>query len=108
MSDQAVLVVAGTLCIREERLDEALERLGDMRAATLAEDGCLSYSFYRAPGSDSTLFVFEEWTGQAALDAHLATDHTRDFGRFLHGALAEPMAVSRYFVDDIRPLFDEI
>ena len=49
--------------------------LTGLLAPTRAEAGCLNYDLHGAPG-DSGLFLFHEnWTNQAALDAHLQSPH---------------------------------
>jgi quinol monooxygenase YgiN len=71
---QPIRVVA-RIVGRPETLDELAALLEGLVAPTRAEAGCHQYEMLRST-SDPTLFTFvEEWESDAALDAHLATDH---------------------------------
>lgn len=48
-------------------------------AATRGDDGCEAYGFYTDLLDEDTIVSVEVWRDQAALDAHLAHDHTREF-----------------------------
>ncbi len=57
---------------KEQELREVLEAL---IAPTRAEADCVTYALHQG-AQDPAVFVFyENWTSQAALDAHLATPH---------------------------------
>lgn len=46
-------------------------------APTRKEAGCVNYDLHGSPG-DPALFLFHEnWTNQAALDAHLQSPHVK-------------------------------
>jgi quinol monooxygenase YgiN len=61
---------------QESRLRRDLQSL---LAPTRAEAGCINYDLHQSQ-SDPALFVFyENWTSQAALDAHFQTPHLQAF-----------------------------
>ncbi|MEU9005481.1 antibiotic biosynthesis monooxygenase [Streptomyces sp. NPDC048551] len=47
--------------------------LAEFAATTRRENGCLAFRVHRTPQTPDTFIVYEEWTGQHALDAHHAT-----------------------------------
>ena len=58
-----------------EHVDEVRDLLAGLVDPTRAEDGCVVYELLQN-AADPTVFTFvEEWTSDAALDAHLASDH---------------------------------
>ena len=74
-----MLINAVTYTFPAERADEAEALLGELRAASLNEAGCRGYEVAR--GEDGTTFVlYETYRDQAALDAHLQTEHFQRLG----------------------------
>jgi quinol monooxygenase YgiN len=69
-----------------------------MRAATLKEAGCIEYQAYADRGDPGTLFMFEKWKDQAALDAHFTSPHMAEFGAALGGLGIRGMDVKKYVV----------
>lgn len=49
--------------------------LSTLAAATRQEEGCLAYDLFESGSAPGTFLTVERWTGQAALEAHLATPH---------------------------------
>ena len=43
-----------------------------LRAAVLAEDGCLQYDYYLPLDEENCVLLIEHWRDQAALDRHSA------------------------------------
>lgn len=74
-----MLIVAGTMEVDPDRMEEALSALGPLVAATRAEPGCRDYAFSVEPGPEGTLRLFEIWDDEAALAAHFETPHMAEF-----------------------------
>lgn len=71
----AMIIVTGTVTFDPSDWP-AFEAMWDTaRAATLAEDGCLSYDLYPVRGSDSQALLFEQWRDYDSLKAHWAAPH---------------------------------
>ena len=104
MSETPGLVVAGTLRLKRGYVDEARRRVQHVVDATQRETGCVSYRFFRDPGDERAFFIFEEWSGEDALDLHLQTDRIRDFGQFLRDALDGPLDLRRYQLAGVERL----
>ncbi|MFE3290646.1 putative quinol monooxygenase [Rhodococcus sp. NPDC059234] len=68
------------------------EGLSALAAASRAEKGCVSYDLYESSSAPGTFVTIEVWTGQEALQAHLAAPHLQaalaTFGPHLAGAPA--------------------
>jgi quinol monooxygenase YgiN len=71
-----MLINAVTYTFPEGKADEVARLFGELRAASLAEEGCLGYEVCRgdadAPG---TFVLYEKWADQAALEAHYQHEH---------------------------------
>ena len=95
MTTKTIRVVA-RLTARPDRVDETLEALTALIAPTRAEDGCILYELSHN-NDDPTDFTFvEEWTTDAALDAHLESDHIRKLQSQADDLLSAPPDVRRY------------
>jgi len=69
------LRVIANLPAKPDKVDEVKALLLSLVAPTRAEAGCIKYDLLQST-SDPAQFTFdEEWTSDAALDAHLATPH---------------------------------
>lgn len=57
--------------------EEFLRRLeeGNFRRTVLAEEGCLSYDYYRSVEDENLLLLVERWTDAQAQRAHLEQPH---------------------------------
>lgn len=93
-----MLVVAGVIQIDPSRRAAADEAFETMRAATLKEEGCIEYQAYADRSDAGTLFMFEKWKDQAALDAHFTSPHMAEFGAALGGLGIRGMDVKKYVV----------
>jgi quinol monooxygenase YgiN len=56
----------------------------EMVGLTRAEPGCLGYDLYQSLDDPALMFLYENWTDQAALDAHMNTSH---FYRIVRGKI---------------------
>lgn len=99
-----MIVVSGVIEVAEGGLDSAVEAAKEMTAATRREEGCLSYTFYQDLDNRCLFRVFEEWSDDAALEAHFDSAHMARF----RGRLAEVKVVGRdvkrYVVSDVSAL----
>jgi quinol monooxygenase YgiN len=74
-----VLLITGTFRVPPERLDEARPAMSAMVAASRAEAGCLEYSYAADLLDPGLIRVIERWSGRAALEAHFAAPHIREW-----------------------------
>ena len=78
------------------------ESFADARAAvieiipyTLKEDGCVQFTLLEDKADDGRLYLVEEWTDEAALQAHYAQPYTQAVFDRYRNWLAEPVATVR-------------
>jgi quinol monooxygenase YgiN len=74
MAARAPVVVVARWQVRGS-VDEVLELVARLRAASLAEPGCLGYEVYRAAAAPDTLLLLEHYRDEAALQAHRQSAH---------------------------------
>ncbi|MDP9104568.1 MAG: antibiotic biosynthesis monooxygenase [Candidatus Eremiobacteraeota bacterium] len=76
-----MLINAVIYTIPDDKADEAEKFLRELAAASRSEDGCLGYEVVRGNEPDRGTFVlFEKYRNQAALDAHMQSEHFRRLG----------------------------
>jgi quinol monooxygenase YgiN len=74
-----MLCLAVTYRIQEGHEEEVAALLRQMVEPTRAEPGNLLYLVHRSPGEAGRFFFYEQYTDQAALDAHRAAPHFQQF-----------------------------
>ncbi len=62
----------------EERQD-VTEILRALTVASRQEPGCVSYDAHRVDGDPDTVLIYEQYTDQAAVEAHRASEHFRQY-----------------------------
>ncbi|HZF78814.1 MAG TPA: putative quinol monooxygenase [Rubrivivax sp.] len=55
------------------------DALRELEAATRQEPGCQEFTFFQALSDPEAFVLLETFSGQAALDSHMAMPHTRAF-----------------------------
>ena len=61
--------------IQEDKIDLVLPLYQELVEKTRAEPGCISYELHHDIKVEGHFIFIEEWTGRAALDAHVASEH---------------------------------
>lgn len=74
---------------KPEYFKDAQQAIIDILDPTRAENGCRSFNLFEAPDQD-TLYLFEEWEDQNALDQHHAKPYTSAVFKAYEEWLAEP------------------
>ncbi|MBN9390604.1 MAG: antibiotic biosynthesis monooxygenase [Chloroflexi bacterium] len=74
-----MLCLAVTYRIQEGHEEEVAALLRQMVEPTRAEPGNLLYLVHRSPSEAGRFFFYEQYTSQAALDAHRASPHFQQF-----------------------------
>ena len=69
------ILIAGTVRVPPENLEQFRPHMDAMLAGSRAEDGCLAYSYAVDVQDPGLIRVFEAWRDQAAIDAHFLTPH---------------------------------
>jgi quinol monooxygenase YgiN len=74
-----MILVSGRFRLPPERVAEARPAMAKVIAASLAEPGCRAYSYAEDVTEPGLFRVHEEWDSEAALEAHFATAHMREW-----------------------------
>jgi len=67
-----MVIVGGTFEVDPDQREQFLAGRVAMMQASRAERGCLEYTFCADPIDLARVVLFERWSSQADLDAHLA------------------------------------
>lgn len=74
---------------KPEYFANAQQAIIDILDQTRSESGCRSFNLFEAPDRE-TLYLFEEWDDQNALDLHHAQPYTAAVFKSYESWLAEP------------------
>lgn len=74
-----MLIVSGIITMDPSGHDQAVELVGPLVEATLAEEGCITYGFWADPNQPGVFRVYEEWADEDALNTHMGTPHMAEF-----------------------------
>jgi quinol monooxygenase YgiN len=96
-----MIIVHGSIPIRPECRERALELARAMTEATQAEAGCISYDFYVGLSDPNTLMLFQEWENMDALMGHFQTEHMDEFLRELPQVVSGEITTRRYAVQSV-------
>jgi quinol monooxygenase YgiN len=76
-----MIFVVGHFRLPAEHVERAKPLMAQVIAASLAEPGCRAYSYAEDVSEPGLFRVAEEWDSRAALEAHFATAHMRQWQR---------------------------
>jgi len=96
-----MIIVHGSIPIRPECRERALELARAMTEATQSEAGCISYDFYVGLSDPNTLMLFQEWENMDALMGHFQTAHMDEFLRELPHVVSGEITTRRYAVQSV-------
>ncbi len=95
-----MIAVHAALPIRPDRREEALDLVADLAEATRAEEGVIEYHATVDLEDENVVRFFEQYEDQAALDAHMRTDHYVDLMGELLEMLADDPEVTQFVVEE--------
>jgi quinol monooxygenase YgiN len=75
-----MLILAVHITIQTGREDEVAEPLRKLQDATRREAGCIAYFVQRSRENSRHYLIYEQYNDQAALDAHRASSHFKEYG----------------------------
>ena len=97
-----MIIVQGTIPIRPDCRERALNLARTMAEATRAEVGCISYEFYVGLSDPNTLMLFQEWETMDALVDHYQTPHMDEFLQVLPDVVSGEITTKRYAVQSVE------
>ncbi len=99
-----MIVLHATVPLEAEHREDALAAIEDLVVASRAEAGTIDYRATTDVEDPSTVRFFEQYENGEALEAHLETDHYREFAAALPEWLAGDPDVRRFDVSEAREL----
>jgi quinol monooxygenase YgiN len=91
-----VIIVNGHLTIDPAQREAAEAAIADAVAATRAEPGNLDYRFSADLAEPGRINMVEIWEDQAAIDAHMGTDHLAAFMAAIGPCVAGSVSITSY------------
>ena len=99
-----MIVVVGRVKTDDQHRDELLRIGHEGVAASLQDEGCISYRLYEDTERPNEFVFIEEWESDAALQEHFATSHIAEFMRTLPTTLIAPPDVKFHTIESTRDL----
>ena len=97
-----MIIVHGSIPIKPDRREQALELARSMTEATQKERGCLSYDFYIGLRDPNTLMLFQEWESMEVLMEHYQSTHMAEFLKELPKVINGKVKTRRYAVQNVE------
>lgn len=91
-----MIIVNGHLTIDPAQRDTALAAIADAVAATRAETGNVDYRFSADLADPDRINMVEIWEDQAAIDAHMGTEHLAAFMAAIGPCVAGSVSITSY------------
>jgi quinol monooxygenase YgiN len=88
-----MVYVIATLTVKPELKAELFTAAKDCIAATLQENGCISYELFESTIDPNKLVFVEEWESSECLPLHSKSDHMKAFGRVAVKCFSAPVQV---------------
>lgn len=101
------IIIAGPIDFEPEHAERAIVEGRDFIAASLKENGCIYYAWTLDPLTPGRVFVFEEWTDQAALEGHFNDASYWGMRDHLNGFGLRKSAVKKYRFDKSERVYDD-
>jgi quinol monooxygenase YgiN len=93
MIEEKIVLVA-RLKVKPDSVEQAKQAALAIVEDSRAEAGCLNYDFHQAI-DDETIFIWHEtWENKAAIDAHGASPHFKDFSQKIKDSVEEPLQIT--------------
>lgn len=99
-----MIIVAGTITIDPSDFAAYQAASEPMVAATLAEDGCVTYNFAQSVVDPTEIRIFEIWETKEALEAHFVVPHMATFQAALSGLKIGSRNLAIYEADKVADL----
>ncbi len=96
-----MIIVHGTIPLKPDCREQALDLARQMAEASISEHGCISYDFYLGLLDENVLMLFQEWDSMEALRGHFQTSHMEVFMRELPNYLAGEIITRRFAVQNV-------
>ena len=100
-----MIIIAGTLTVDPDKVDDLLAAAVPLMEATNAEPGNLAYVFTKSVVDPGTVHVFEKWESEEALGGHFQAPHMAAFQASIGDFGVSGMDLLKYEIASEGPLF---
>lgn len=101
------IIIAGTLDFDVDQTERAIVEGRQFIEASLKEQGCIYYAWTLDPLTPGRVYVFEEWTSQAALEGHFADASYWGMRGHLQNYGLRTSSVKKYRCDLSEQVYDD-
>lgn len=101
------IIVAGTIDLENSNRDKVLAEAKPLIDDAKSEPGCLAYEWTADPYLKNRIHVFEEWTGEKELAAHLKAPSYTGMLQHLGQAGIKEAKTQKYRIEKFEPVYDE-
>lgn len=100
-----MILVTGHIDFDPARRDDFLAALEPLIKGSLADPGCLQYTFSADFENPGRVYVVEQWEADELMQAHMATPHFAEFGQVIQTVGVRVVKVTKHAVTSSTPLF---
>jgi quinol monooxygenase YgiN len=100
-----MILVTGHIDFDPARRDDLLAALEPLVKGSLADPGCLQYTFSADFENAGRVHVVERWETDELMRAHMATPHFAEFGQAMQAVGVRGVKVFKHTVTASEPLF---
>ncbi|CAH0993091.1 hypothetical protein SIN8267_03230 [Sinobacterium norvegicum] len=100
------ILIAGTVEIKAEDRQRALEQAAPLMAETRTQQGCRDYVWSADPTSETRIYVYENWDSVEDLAAHLAGTYYAQMLTLLGSFEVYNTVVSKFQTTKEEPVYD--
>jgi quinol monooxygenase YgiN len=93
MNEEKIVLIA-RLKVKPDSVESAKREALAIVEDSRGETGCINYDFHQGI-DDETVFVWHEtWADKAAIEAHGASEHFRNFSEQIKDLIDEPLQIT--------------
>ena len=96
-----MIIVIARVAVHPTDLAQALALSQEHVLRSRGEPGCLAHAVHQAFDDANHLVFVEEWSDQAALDAHFRVPASRGFAKALGALAAQPSELKIYAAEPV-------
>jgi len=93
-----MIAVVAEIRVKDGKVEEYLAQAEKVVEGTRKEEGCIYYDCCRSADDPLGFAMVEKWKDKDALDAHMQTDHFKEFKSATEDLTAGPSAINLYSV----------
>ncbi|WP_379127809.1 putative quinol monooxygenase [Paenibacillus sp. sgz500958] len=91
-----MIIIHAVFQVKPERREQFLEEIKPLIAASVAEEGNLSYELYKHTEQEDKFIMVETWRDSAAVSEHNSSSHFTSFAAKAAEFLSAPLDVKVY------------